>query len=226
MINKKSVEPQYQIEIDEYNKFGSVELGIMASHIWRDDPKHLLHLLARYKFCAKMLDGKSNVLEVGCANGFAIPIVLQNVDFVHGIDFDPVFIDNAKYINKDTNISYQTLDITKSKPDDIYDAVYSIDVLEHIKTEDEDKFMQNICSVLKPEGVCIIGTPNICASNYAAPLSQQGHINLKGANTLKELLLKYFKNVFIFSMNDEMVHTGFYPMAHYLMSISTGLLND
>ena len=36
---------------------------------------------------------------------------------------------------------------------------------------------------------------------------------------LKSLLSKYFHNVFIFSMNDEVVHTGFYPMAHYLFAL-------
>ena len=29
----------------------------------------------------------------------------------------------------------------------------------------------------------------------------------------------HFRNVFIFSMNDEVVHTGFYPMAHYLFAL-------
>src|SRR5262249_47894355 len=33
------------------------------------------------------------------------------------------------------------------------------------------------------------------------------------------LLEKYFAHVFIFSMNDEVVHTGFSPMAHYLFAL-------
>ena len=33
---------------------------------------------------------------------------------------------------------------------------------------------------------------------------------------------KFFHNVFIFSMNDEVIHTGFYPMAHYLWAIGVG----
>ena len=32
---------------------------------------------------------------------------------------------------------------------------------------------------------------------------------------------KYFENTFLFSMNDEIVHTGYYKMAHYLISVST-----
>jgi hypothetical protein len=30
---------------------------------------------------------------------------------------------------------------------------------------------------------------------------------------------RYFKHVFMFSMNDEVVHTGFFPMAHYLFAL-------
>lgn len=35
----------------------------------------------------------------------------------------------------------------------------------------------------------------------------------------------YFENVIIFSMNDEVVHTGFTPMAHYLLGVGTGKKN-
>jgi len=34
---------------------------------------------------------------------------------------------------------------------------------------------------------------------------------------------KYFENSFIFSMNDEVVHTGYEPMAHYLFGMGVGL---
>ena len=39
---------------------------------------------------------------------------------------------------------------------------------------------------------------------------------------LKALFEQHFHNVLLFSMNDEMVHTGFAPMAHYLFVICTG----
>ena len=52
--------------------------------------------------------------------------------------------------------------------------------------------------------------------------SKAGHVNCKDAPTLKLLLSVYFHNVFMFSMNDEVVHTGFYPMAHYLLALCCG----
>ncbi len=33
---------------------------------------------------------------------------------------------------------------------------------------------------------------------------------------------KYFENVFLFGMNDEVLHTGMYPMASYIMALGCG----
>jgi hypothetical protein len=45
---------------------------------------------------------------------------------------------------------------------------------------------------------------------------------LKSAPEKKKLFEKYFNFVWIFSMNDEVVHTGYYPMAHYLFAVCAG----
>jgi hypothetical protein len=46
-------------------------------------------------------------------------------------------------------------------------------------------------------------------------------VNCKNAADFKTLLARHFHNVFVFSMNDEVVHTGFYPMAQYLFALCT-----
>jgi len=224
MVTNLTKEPQYQIQVDTYKEKGPVQLGLTTSHLWRTDPRHLGFLIARYKFCAKMLTNKSHVLEVGCGDGFGLSVVLQNVDSIHAVDFDPLFIENAKELNAErSSVTFEVLDLTKQSLKNKYDAVFSLDVIEHISRDEEETFMNNICSAIVPEGVCIIGTPNIYASQHASVWSQQGHINLKDEKSLRELLTKYFYNVFIFSMNDEVIHTGFYPMAHYLIGIACGL---
>ena len=45
-------------------------------------------------------------------------------------------------------------------------------------------------------------------------------MNCKSGDALKRTLERYFHTVFVFSMNDEVVHTGFYPMAHYLLGVA------
>jgi len=213
-----------QVMLDNYHKFGEVRLGPYASYTWRRDPQHLLFSLARYKFCGKMLAGKSNVLEIGCGDAFGISIVLQTVDRIHGIDIEPLIIeDNLKRSEYAHRCSFEVLDITKNSVNRKFDGAFSLDVIEHISPPMEHRFIKNIYDSLRPHAVFIIGTPNITAHQYASPNSVAGHINLKSYDKISKLLKSYFHNVFLFSMNDEVIHTGYYPMGHYLFGVGVGV---
>jgi 2-polyprenyl-3-methyl-5-hydroxy-6-metoxy-1,4-benzoquinol methylase len=107
-----------------------------------------------------------------------------------------------------------------------FDAAFSLDVIEHIAQSDERIFLGNIVKSLTQDGVLIIGTPSIQSQAYAHPASKEGHINCKDEPGLRQLMERYFKNVFMFSMNDEVVHTGFHPMAQYLFALCVGLSED
>lgn len=215
-------EPQNQIQLDNYFSSPPKPMGPWTSHIWRSDPRHLAFLLGRYKFVAKMLEGKGKVLEVGCGDAFGTPIVAQVAESVHGIDFEENLLKDNRARNERTNITFSALDLSKQVPDGIFQAAYSLDVIEHVPKEVEDAFMTNLCKALDKDSVLIIGTPNVTAKQYASEASNAGHINLKSQKELRELLGRYFSNVFMFSMNDEVVHTGFGPMGHYLLGMGVG----
>jgi 2-polyprenyl-3-methyl-5-hydroxy-6-metoxy-1,4-benzoquinol methylase len=221
-VSAKAKEPQNQVQFDEFaSSPGS--LGPYTTYIWKHDPRHLGFLLARYKFCAKMLEGKDKVLEIGCGDGFGIPVVTQTVGHVHGIDFEPLLIEDNRKRLAGRRCSFECVDMTTATPQGAFDAAYSLDVIEHIPAEREHLYFQNICASLKGNGVFIIGTPNIMANAYASEASKAGHINLKSHAELRQLMSRYFDNTFMFSMNDEMVHTGFGPMAHYLLAMGAGV---
>ena len=99
------------------------------------------------------------------------------------------------------------------------DAAFAVDVIEHIYLAEEHDFLKNIAGSLSARGVAMFGTPNIAAEKHASENSRLGHVNLKDHVALKTTLAAHFHNVFIFSMNDEVVHTGYYPMAHYLWAL-------
>lgn len=73
---------------DQYSGQGAYRIGPRTSHSIRTDPRHLLFTLARYKFCAKMLEGAENVLEVGCGDGIGVPLILQTVKNLYAVDID------------------------------------------------------------------------------------------------------------------------------------------
>ena len=212
------------IIFDEYDRQGPVSLGPYSSYTWRHDPKHLLFTLARYKFCAKMLLGKKSVLEIGCGDAIGAPILLQSVDSFYGIDLEEEIIksDISRHKSSDKLI-FKQLDIIKGSIDSRFDSAVSLDVIEHIPFNHEVDYFKNICRSLSPDSICIIGTPNITTSPYASKNSADGHVNLKSHETLSKSLSGFFSNVLMFSMNDEVVHTGFSPMAHYLIGVGIGL---
>jgi len=75
---------------------------------------------------------------------------------------------------------------------------------------------------LRPSGALIVGSPSLESQPYASPLSKEGHVNCKTMPDFKALMQRFFHNVFMFSMNDEVVHTGYHKMAHYLFALCCG----
>ena len=216
-------EPQYQITLDIKNRQGLTPLGLMTNQTWHDDPRRLTFVLARYKFVAKMLSGKNRVLEVGCADAFGTRIVQQEVGQVTAIDFDPVFIEDV-HQRMEERWQFEAFihDILEGPVPGTFEAAFCMDVLEHIQPTDEHRFIANIAASLTEHGVLIAGSPSLESQAYASPASKAGHVNCKSAPQLKALMEEYFHNVFIFSMNDEVVHTGYYAMSHYLLAMGCG----
>jgi cyclopropane fatty-acyl-phospholipid synthase-like methyltransferase len=115
------------------------------------------------------------------------------------------------------------MDLNKISPGIMVDGAFLIDVIEHLDPKKERFFLDNVVKCLKPAGVLIIGTPNITVAKHATPQSRAQHINLKSNKTLRRLMEIYFENVFMFGMNDEVLHTGYAPMCHYILAMGAGL---
>lgn len=176
----------------------SLEAGFLR------DPKHLGFTLSRYKFAAKMLEGFERVLEVGSGDGLASKIVEQQVGRLTLSD-----------INPRPGVMFH--DMERGHFSGVFDGIYALDVMEHI--EAEDAFLTNVSSSLKSRGVFVVGMPSLESQKYASPLSRLHHVNCKTQEGLKKSLVGYFGNVFMFGMNDEVLHTGFGPMCHYLFGV-------
>jgi SAM-dependent methyltransferase len=225
--NEQTKEEQYKLLFDVKREYGNAELGLMANASWQTDPRRFLFTLSRYKFVSKMFEGMEKVLEIGCADAFATRLIQQTVDQVVATDFDPIFVaDVENRMNPKWPMKVFEHDILEGPVKDSFDGIYCLDVLEHISVSNEDTFMLNSLKSLKNYGVMIVGMPSLESQVYASPASKIGHVNCKSGSELKALLNKYFNNVFLFSMNDEVVHTGFHPMAHYLLALCCGKRNS
>ena len=214
-------ERQYNRLLDVAESQGRTELGLMMNQAWQDDPKRLTFTFARYKFAARMLSGCKNVLEVGCGDAFPSRIVQQEVERLTVTDFDPIFIQEAtRRSAPGWELAGAFLhDMLSGPPQGNYDGMYALDVLEHIRPEDEDVFLANMTAALEPSGTLIIGMPSLESQPYASPLSREGHVNCKSQPVLKGTMQRHFKNVYMFCMNDEVLHVGYHKMAHYNLAL-------
>jgi hypothetical protein len=218
MVSTK--EPQYQSMIAQAHDRGLESLGLMTSYAWNDDPKRLAFTLSRYKFVSRLLSGRKHVLEIGCADAFGTRIVLQAVQKLTATDFDPAFIqDTKKRMNPRWAFEVFVHDMLSGPPPGNYDGAYALDVLEHIDPDKEHLFLKHLVGSLTTHSAVVLGMPSLESQVYASPNSKAGHVNCKSLPDFKTLMEQYFHNVFMFCMNDEVVHTGYHKMAHYIFAL-------
>jgi 2-polyprenyl-3-methyl-5-hydroxy-6-metoxy-1,4-benzoquinol methylase len=194
------------------------KLGRHWSYNLYNDPKRIAFVLSRYKFAAKMACKNKHILELGCSEGIGAPILAEFADSYTGVDLDGPAIQSAKG-NLSGNKFHFIHDDFLGKHFGTFDCVISLDVIEHIHRKYETLFLDTIKSNLGENGICIVGTPNVTSEQYASEMSRAGHVNLYDAQKLVDAMGTLFHNVFLFGMNDEVVHTGFSPMAHYLLAV-------
>ena len=149
-IKKKIFFKSIEQLLKKYDGSSTEKFGTNALLKWHMDPRQFFISQSRYKFVSKILSGKNHVLEVGCSDGFNSRIVLQEVNNLSICDIDDHLLKNAIEI-KNNKWNYNIfkhnfiLSPTKKK----YDAVYALDVLEHISINKEKYFLKNIFNNFK-----------------------------------------------------------------------------
>ncbi|TRZ48145.1 methyltransferase domain-containing protein [bacterium] len=217
-MDKNSIEAALWNEAKKGFGNERITLGAYWSYVLNNTPRRLLFTLSHYKFAAKLLGCGKKVLEVGCNEGVGTLLLAEMAENVVGIDIDADAIKQASVNFASDKIQFINQDILNNEIG-IFDGVVSLDVIEHIYPQNEDAFLTAICQNLSPFGICVIGTPNEEAERFSNEISRKAHVNVYSWQRLKEVMDKYFHQVFMFSANDETIHTGFYPMAQYLIAV-------
>lgn len=210
-----------------------VEISKYATSALINDPSRLLFKFARYKHCSRLLEGLENVLEIGSADCLGSAIVAEKVGHLYCLeehsDLFTCAVQFASVVAKNISVIKGSFpnDINKIRKLDVsgdlrLDAIFALDVLEHITPESTDEFLMQCTNHLDKSGVFICGIPSLESQKYASAGSKEGHVNCMTKSVYKKLLGGYFSNTFIFGINDETLHTGYGPMCHYLLALCTG----
>lgn len=204
-----------------------VRLGVVSANRYVRDAKRMAFFASRYKFCARMLADLETVVEIGCGDAFCAPIVAQAVGELVCTDIDEETLEeNRSSCAAFDNITFGYHDFRSQAYPRTVEGVFLVDVLEHIYPEEEAKFVTNLAASLGERGIAIFGTPNVTSEQHASAESKAGHVNLKSHDELRAMCSRYFHNVFMFGMNDEVLHTGYPPMAHYLWALCVAPIRE
>lgn len=105
------------------------------------------------KKISKDYKGLKHFCDLGCGSGYRTMLFNEYKRDVTGIDIrDYRFPENKKF-------SFIHGDIFKSKlPAKKFDMVFSYDVIEHL--EKPELLLKEIHRILKPDGICVLSTPN------------------------------------------------------------------
>lgn len=107
---------------------------------------------------AKYLIDNASVLDIWCASGlFFEKWKVKNIDY-YGIDYNSIMVEycKKKWLNtKQLDISCEPL----TYPDNSFDFIYCSHVLEHILSNEQIKFFNELQRVLKKDWVLLLFTP-------------------------------------------------------------------
>jgi len=189
-----------------------------------DAPDHLAFVLARYRAAAALIGGGRRVLELGSGEGIGAGILAKGRQRYCGVDNDADAIRVARQMYQSDAISFAELSAIDSQwlPGTEYDAVVSLDVIEHISADHEGDFMANALGALTDHGVMVVGTPSVLAEHLASPQSKAGHVNLYTPERLRAMMACFFHVVQMAYMQDTAIHFGHPAMAHYVLAVGIG----
>ena len=210
-------------------------LGPNTSDRFLMDPKRIGFYALRYTFAAKMLRNCTSILDIGCGDGLMTTTFLHDTkaQTVLGIDFDPELIAYANNVllpavhRARPNLSRDSLtfrcgDFLNEEVGE-YDAVVSMDCIEHIDPDQSHVFIERMHDALSYGGVAIIGTPNKYAEHLGSPHSRTGHINSMTPEDLRTAMEKEFPRVFMLGLNDGTLNVGHEHLWHYVIGVAVAL---
>jgi 2-polyprenyl-3-methyl-5-hydroxy-6-metoxy-1,4-benzoquinol methylase len=200
---------------EQHAQFPSITLPPEYAELLEVNTLQVLIKLARYKFAARMLKKRDDVLEVGSGTGIGAIFLSQHVSRVTGLEIKPHDYEAACAVNRRDNVAFLFQSLFDYDTERRHDAVVSLDVLEHLSAEVGKTFVARMAHHCKPDGLVIVGTPSIHSFPYQSKYSQAAHVKCYDQAELVALMDNHFGRTIAFSMNDELVHTGHPKLAWY-----------
>lgn len=155
--------------------------------------------LQRYKSITHIVKGKK-VLDAACGEGYGSNILSQYATSVTGIDISNEAVTYAKEHYKRDNLKYICASIENIPLEDhSIDVIVSFETIEHVNADLQEKFLQEIKRVLKPDGILIMSSPDKRTYSDLRNYNNIYHVHELYKNEFEELLKKHFRYIKLFS---------------------------
>jgi ubiquinone/menaquinone biosynthesis C-methylase UbiE len=109
------------------------------------------------------------VLDLGCGIGRIEKFLAFSCRELHAADVSEVMLKKASQrLSKTPNLTFHRVDgqSLSGFRDEMFDAVFSLLVLQHLAKEDAFLYLLEFHRILKKEGLCIVQFPNLDSESY------------------------------------------------------------
>lgn len=156
---------------------------ITSSTIQSDNPLYQRTVKA-YEIVSDQLYG--DVLEIGCGEGYGIEHLIKHSISLTVLDKSKVSLKAIKERYPEVKTLHSTIPPLNGIESNSFDCIVSFQVIEHLKNP--NLFIEEICRVLKPNGIAFITTPNKIKTIARNPW----HIKEFDFHELGEIVKNYF----------------------------------
>jgi ubiquinone/menaquinone biosynthesis C-methylase UbiE len=161
-----------------------------------------LEHLNRYYFVVNQINltGKK-VLDIASGEGYGSNILANYAEKVTGVDISSEAIAHAQKVYHRNNLEYIQGNATKIPlTDKSIDVVVSFETIEHL--EEQERMMEEICRVIKTEGILIISSPDKYYYSDVPNFKNEFHVKELYYEEFKNLISRYFKKSIFFSQRN------------------------
>lgn len=149
--------------------------------------------VSRYWWASEQAKG-ARVLDCACGKGYGSYVLSHTAKEVVGVDLNDQSLAVARKEFPDIPFVQQSI-FQLGELGRRFDLIVAFEVIEHIRPEATDEFLQSLAAALAPGGQVLISTPNhevVTKSGAAVP---DFHINNFRARELRRALAAHFQGV-------------------------------